>query len=78
TRRVPGGAACRIVQAATAKPRAGDLILARVDSLGHHKGLQLVCGRRRNMFVGDEIVVAYGNRYASSQFEAYVPDSLGP
>jgi hypothetical protein len=78
TRRVASGAACRIVHSATAKPRAGDLVLARVDSLGHHKGLQLTCGRRRTMFVGDEIVVAYGNRYASSQFEAYVPDSMGP
>ena len=30
------------------------------------------------MFPGDEIVVAYGNRYASNQFESKVPNTLGP
>lgn len=30
------------------------------------------------MFVGDEIVVVYGNRYACSQFEALVPKTMGP
>lgn len=59
-------------------PRAGDLVLARVDVLGHHRGLQLWSGRRKNLFPGDEIVVAYGNRYAPSQFEAVVPRTLGP
>src|SRR5262245_16479576 len=59
-------------------PRAGDLVLARVDGIGHHSGLQLADGRRRTMFVGDEIVVVYGNRYAPNQFEAVVPKTLGP
>src|SRR5262245_2571444 len=59
-------------------PRAGDLVLARVDAIGHHPGLQLVDGRRRTLFVGDEIVVVYGNRYAPNQFEAVVPKTLGP
>ena len=53
-------------------------MLARVDALGHHADLQLVNGRRRHLFVGSEIVVAYGNRYASSQFESLVPETLGP
>jgi len=60
------------------QPKAGDLVLARVTALGHHDGLQLISGRRRTLFVGDEIVVAYGNRYASNQFEAIVPETLGP
>ena len=30
------------------------------------------------MFIGDEIVVVYGNRYASSQFKSFVPESMGP
>ncbi len=30
------------------------------------------------MFVGDEIVVVYGNRYAPDQFEAVIPDTLAP
>lgn len=59
-------------------PRAGDLILARIDALGFHAGLQLPDGRKRNLFPGDEIVVAYGNRYASNQFEAVVPKTFGP
>ena len=78
TRRIPTGTACSIIQPDNGKPKAGDLVIARVDSLGHHKGLQLVNGRRRIMFLGDEIVVAYGNRYASSQFESYVPETMGP
>jgi len=61
-----------------ASPRAGDLILARLDALGYHRALQLRNGRRRNLFPGDEVVVAYGNRYAPSQFEAIVPKTLGP
>lgn len=63
---------------ATGAPTAGDLVLARVETIGHHDGLQLTNGRRKQLFVGDEIVVAYGNRYACSQFEALVPDTMGP
>lgn len=77
TRRVPPGAAASILPL-EGRPRAGDLVLARVDALGQHPALQLVNGRRRNLFPGDEIVVAYGNRYASNQFESVVPETLGP
>lgn len=59
-------------------PLPGDLVLATVDFLGQHPGLQLPNGRRKQLFPGDEIVVAYGNRYASNQFEAVVPETLGP
>lgn len=62
----------------TGAPAAGDVVLARVDAIGHHDGLQLANGRRKQLFVGDEIVIAYGNRYACNQFEALVPDTLGP
>ncbi len=77
TRRVPHEQARTLVRSGNA-PEAGDLVLARVDVIGHHAGLQLVHGRRRQMFPGDEIVVAYGNRYACNQFEAVIPDTLGP
>lgn len=60
------------------EPRHGDLVLARVAELGHHGKLQLPNGRRSELFVGDEIVVAYGHRYAPNQWEADVPDDLGP
>lgn len=77
TRRVPVDAAAMLLPP-LGKPEAGDLILAVVDSLGQHPGLQLPSGRRMQMFPGDEIVVAYGNRYASNQFESEVPETLGP
>ena len=60
------------------RPRAGDLVLCRVTKLGHHKNLQRPNRSRRRLFVGDFVVVAYANRYASSQFEASVPKDLGP
>lgn len=58
-------------------PEAGDLVLARVETLGHHKKLELVSSRRATLFEGDEIVVVYGDRYAPDQFEAIVPEHLG-
>ncbi|HEX6852728.1 MAG TPA: hypothetical protein VF139_15130 [Candidatus Polarisedimenticolaceae bacterium] len=77
TRRVPQGAATGIL-APKGRPEAGDLLLARVDAIGQHGDLHMVNGRRRHLFVGNEIVVAYGNRYASNQYEALVPETLGP
>lgn len=62
----------------TKAPTAGDLVLARVDVVGYHSALQLPEGRRKHLFIGDEIVLAYGNRYAPNQFEAVVPKTLGP
>jgi len=59
-------------------PRAGDLVLARVDQLGQHTWLEGPSGRRQNMFVGDELIIAYGNRYAPDYFEAFVPEHTGP
>ena len=59
-------------------PHAGDVVLARVLKLGQHGGIQRPDGRRASLFEGDEILVAYGDRYAPDQFEAEVPDNLGP
>lgn len=58
------------------RPQAGDLVLARVLAIGKHTRLESPWSRRQMLFVGDEIVVAYGDRYAPDQFEAEVPDSL--
>jgi hypothetical protein len=60
------------------QPRAGDLLLARVETLGQHKRLELRTGRRAHLFPGDEIAVSYGNRYAPDQFEAELPTDLAP
>lgn len=60
------------------KPCAGDLVLATVTEIGHHPRLESPEGRRAQLYVGDEIIVAFGARYAPDQFEALVPDDLGP
>ncbi len=62
---------------ALADAAPGDLLLARVDRLGHHKGLQLISGRRAELYPGDEIVLCVGHRYAPDQFEAYADVSAG-
>lgn len=77
TRRVPRGGVNTLLSE-TRAPQAGDLLLARIDALGFHANLQLPDGRRKQLFVGDEVVLAYGNRYAPSQFEAVVPQTIGP
>lgn len=59
-------------------PRAGQLVLCRVTEIGQHRFLGQVHGKRNRLFVGDTVVVAYGARYAPDQFEAEVPDDLGP
>ena len=59
-------------------PRTGDLVLARVTKLGQHEHIELPDGRKAVLYPGTEIVVAYGNRYAPDQFEAVVPERLGP
>lgn len=75
TRRVPVHEMQQLIRSGV-KPRCGDLVLARVERLGQHNALQLPSGRRATLFIGDEIVVAYGNRYAPDQFEAIVPEDL--
>lgn len=68
TRRVPQAAARSLLPLRHAT-EAGDLVLARVDILGQHDGLQLRSGRRAQLHVGDLIVLCLGNRYAPDQFE---------
>ncbi len=48
---------------------SGQLVLARVERLGQHEGVQLAGGRRAALYVGDLIVVCLGDRYAPDQFE---------
>lgn len=74
TRRVDLGNARRLVCQGAPKP--GDLVLARVTALGQHQKLESPAGRRAKLYIGDEIIVAYGARYAPDQFESVVPDDL--
>ncbi|MCB1950269.1 DUF1611 domain-containing protein [Nitrosomonas sp.] len=57
-------------------PSSGNLVLARIDELGQHKGIESREGRRHILFPGDLIIVCYGNRYAPDQFEAELPLDL--
>lgn len=60
-----------------AAARAGELILARVDAVGSHRRLQLADGAYADLWEGDLVVAACGDRYASDQFEgraAIAPD----
>jgi hypothetical protein len=77
TRRVPAEAMQTLVSGPV-RPRTGDLVLARVDRLLHQTRIELANGRKAALHAGDEIIVAYGDRYATDQFEAEVPQNLGP
>lgn len=59
-------------------PRAGDVVLARVKSVGRLQRLELTTGRKAALYEGDEVIVAYGARYAPDAYEAEVPGDLGP
>src|SRR5258706_14675709 len=60
--------------AKTHYPKAGDIALFEVLEIGRHIAIQ--SETKRNVFLveGDVIMAAYGNRYASGQFEGYVPE----
>ena len=75
TRRVDLGCATTLIETA---PKAGDICLARIDRLGHHSRLELPCGRRAFLHPGDEVLLAFGARYATDQFYSEVPDNLDP
>lgn len=77
TRRVPLSAARTLISNGRA-PAAGDLVLCRVTKVGSHRSSELECGRKAALREGDEVILAYANRYAPAQYEAYVPQDLGP
>jgi hypothetical protein len=54
-----------------AKPKAGDLALARLERIGKNARIELANGRACTLHVGDLIAVVFGNRYATNQFEGY-------
>jgi len=76
TRRVPKED-MRTLVTGDVRPRAGDLVLARVDRLRQHRRLELATGRKARLEQGEEIIIACGNRYAADQFEGFVPAQLG-
>lgn len=77
TRRVPVEAMQNLLSGPI-RPRTGDLCLARIERIRYQRRIELTDGRKANLSVGDLIIVAFGDRYATDQFEAEVPSDLGP
>lgn len=57
-------------------PDSGDVVLAKVVRIGQHPKLESPASRRQALYIDDEILVAYGHRYAPDQFLAKVPPAL--
>lgn len=55
-------------------PQFGDVALFEVMEIGKHKTIQSETKRNVTILQGDLILAAFANRYATSQFEGYVPD----
>ncbi len=54
-------------------PRAGDLIVAEVLTTGRHDKIEGRSGLTTTIFPGSRFVGVFGNRYATDQYEGYVP-----
>ena len=68
TRRVPKHQAV-LIDADLQSAASGDLIIGEVIQIGSHKRVQLTTGRNSELYVGDLVVLACGDRYAPDQFE---------
>ncbi len=55
------------------EPRLGDLVGARVVSVGAHDHLEDTHGRQVRLYPGDVVAGAFGNRYATDYYEGYLP-----
>lgn len=62
------------ITAVAQRPSVGDLVLAEVTVIGNHNKIEDRTGVQLQIFPGDCIIGAFGNRYATDQFEGYVPD----
>lgn len=59
--------------ATTYLPKAGDVALFEVIEVGKHRSIQSAEQRNMAIFEGDRVLAAFADRYATSQFEGYVP-----
>lgn len=57
-------------------PIANDVIVGRVVALGRNESVELSCGRKAELHLGDIMVGAFGNRYATNQFEGVIPKRM--
>lgn len=56
-------------------PKAGDVGIFKIIELGRHTSIQGIDKRLQAIFEGDLIMASFANRYATSQFEGYVPSA---
>ncbi|AXT59651.1 hypothetical protein D1816_04530 [Aquimarina sp. AD10] len=59
----------------THKPGVGDVAIFEVVSIGSLNAIQDFEGRNSHIFEGDKVMLSFGNRYASNQFEGYIPET---
>lgn len=57
----------------THRPVSGDVAIFQIVTLGKHETIQGEEKRNLAIFEGDYIMAAFADRYATSQFEGYVP-----
>lgn len=57
-----------------ANPKAGDILLVRVVSMGEYNSIETPDGKLRKISIGDNILVAQGNRYATQSQEVFVSE----
>lgn len=55
------------------QPRVGDVGIFEVLHIGKHQSIQSDSKRNATIIEGDHIMAAFGTRYATAQFEGYVP-----
>ncbi len=55
------------------KPKAGDLAVFQVREIGKHPSIQGLNGNNTYIFPEDYIMMPFGHRYATEQFEGYIP-----
>lgn len=58
----------------THKPRLGDMAVFEVLSLGKHTKIQADDKTNCHILPGDYIMATFGPRYATNQFEGYIPE----
>jgi hypothetical protein len=55
-------------------PVAGDVAIFKILKIGKHINIQSEMGRNVTIIEGDHIMAAFGTRYATEQFEGYLPN----
>jgi hypothetical protein len=59
-------------------PQSGDIALFEIIETGKHQTIQSESKRNVAIFPGDQILATFADRYATSQFEGYIPTEILP